>query len=254
MSSPSDILLDGSTKWQELFKTHDFKGLSELYTSDCKVFPPGRPVCHGRGECEKVWEAMHMQGAERIHLHSEETITAGGNMAADRSRYVIYDKAGTEIDRGKYLVVWKNVEGKWYLSSDIFNSDFPKERDSKYEVVLASDLWEHYFRSKNFKSMAQLYSEDCRVFAPGQDVAVGREGCMLTWMALSEQQGVARIDLENLETMDMGDTLAADRSSYIMYNEAGVKVDHGKYVVLWKKLQGKWYIHQDIFNSDVKNY
>lgn len=44
---------------------------------------------------------MYKQGAERIHLHSEETVTAGGPMAADRSRYVIYNKAGQEIDRGK---------------------------------------------------------------------------------------------------------------------------------------------------------
>ena len=28
----------------------------------------------------------------------------------------------------RYLVVWKKVDGKWYLSSDIFNSDFPKEK------------------------------------------------------------------------------------------------------------------------------
>ena len=40
--------------------------------------------------------------------------------------------------------------------------------------------------------------------------------------------GVSRIDLENLETLDMGDTLSADRSTYVMYNTDGNKIDHGK--------------------------
>lgn len=55
--------------------------------------------------------------------------------------------------------------------------------------------------------------------------------CANTWKALSNL-GIARIDLENLETMDMGDTLAADRSAYVMFNENNIKVDHGKYVLV----------------------
>lgn len=50
---------------------------------------------------------------------------------------------------------------------------------------------------------------------------------MKAWKGLSEL-GVSRIDLENLETIDMGETLAADRSTYVMYNTKGVKIDHGK--------------------------
>ena len=59
--------------------------------------------CFFSAECEKIWEGLYKQGADRIAIHSEETITAGGAFIADRSRYVIHDKAGKEIDRGKYV-------------------------------------------------------------------------------------------------------------------------------------------------------
>jgi hypothetical protein len=32
-----------------------------------------------------------------------------------------------EVDQGKYIVAWKNEEGKWKLFRDIFNSNLPAE-------------------------------------------------------------------------------------------------------------------------------
>ena len=29
----------------------------------------------------------------------------------------------------------------------------------------------------------------------------------------------------------------------------GEKVDNGKFIVVWKKVQGKWYVHRNCFNS-----
>ena len=51
--------------------------------------------------------------------------------------------------------------------------------------------------------------------------------CKNAWQGLASM-GVSRIDIDNVETLDMGDTLAADRSTYIMYNLEGKKIDHGK--------------------------
>ena len=32
-----------------------------------------------------------------------------------------------EVYKGKYIVLWKKVDGKWKLFRDIFNSDLPAE-------------------------------------------------------------------------------------------------------------------------------
>lgn len=34
-------------------------------------------------------------------------------------------KDGTVADRGKYIVVWKRVGGKWLLHRDIWNTSMP---------------------------------------------------------------------------------------------------------------------------------
>ena len=42
-----------------------------------------------------------------------------------RAMYELYDAENKMIDKGKYVVVWKPVNGEWKLFRDIFNSDMP---------------------------------------------------------------------------------------------------------------------------------
>ena len=49
---------------------------------------------------------------------TEELVTEVGS-------YTMTDKAGKEIDKGKYIDLWKMEDGKWKLHRDIFNSDMP---------------------------------------------------------------------------------------------------------------------------------
>jgi ketosteroid isomerase-like protein len=35
------------------------------------------------------------------------------------------DKDGKQIDKGKYIVLWKKEDGKWKLFRDCYNSDLP---------------------------------------------------------------------------------------------------------------------------------
>ena len=39
--------------------------------------------------------------------------------------YTFTDDKGVVFDKGKFIVLWKNVDGKWKLFRDIFNSDMP---------------------------------------------------------------------------------------------------------------------------------
>ena len=41
-------LNEASSIWEGLYRAKRFKELSELYTEDCKVYPPGRPIAIGR--------------------------------------------------------------------------------------------------------------------------------------------------------------------------------------------------------------
>ena len=46
------------------------------------------------------------------------------------------DKSGKEIDKGKYIVLWKMEDGKWKLHRDIFNSDNAANADGTYKKII----------------------------------------------------------------------------------------------------------------------
>ena len=43
----------------------------------------------------------------------------------ETGRYELYDAQNKILDKGKYVVVWKQENGEWKLFRDIFNSDLP---------------------------------------------------------------------------------------------------------------------------------
>lgn len=63
----TDAVLEGSIQWQEHYRNHDFKALAALYTEDCKVYPPGRPVGIGRAG-EWLESCYFMVGASTSDL------------------------------------------------------------------------------------------------------------------------------------------------------------------------------------------
>ena len=50
--------------------------------------------------------------------------------------------------------------------------------------------------------------------------------CARVWSDL-QKSGVARIVLENVETLEGGRATGADHSNYYMYSKRGCEIDHG---------------------------
>jgi ketosteroid isomerase-like protein len=48
-----------------------------------------------------------------------------------------------------------------------------------------------------------------------------------------------------------GETCLAEQGTYELHTKDGKQADIGKYIVLWKKEDGKWKAFRDIFNSDL---
>ena len=42
-----------------------------------------------------------------------------------------------------------------------------------------------------------------------------------------------------------------ETGTYEMFVDKNVSVDKGKFIVLWKQVDGKWKMHRDIWNSDM---
>ena len=45
--------------------------------------------------------------------------------AIEEGKYTLYAENEMVIDKGKYIVIWEQVEGKWLLDRDIWNTSNP---------------------------------------------------------------------------------------------------------------------------------
>ena len=102
----------------------DSAGLAALYTTDAKVMMPNMPSASGRSQIQSGFGGMFAaMGPIDLRLTAVD-VWGNDDMVIEEGSYVM-SKEGKEIDRAKYIVLWKMEDGKWKLFRDIFNSDNP---------------------------------------------------------------------------------------------------------------------------------
>ncbi len=115
-------------KWLELVKAKDAAAIAQLYAADGAVMPPNGPIGNGHAEIEKTWAGMMSAPGFDLNFTPDRiVISDAGDMALDRGTYLLsMQPDGKSVsDTGKYVVVWRKVDGQWKAAADIFNSDLP---------------------------------------------------------------------------------------------------------------------------------
>jgi uncharacterized protein (TIGR02246 family) len=125
-------------------------------------------------------------------------------------------------------------------------STFGGVRDT---IVAANEVFMTRFRQRDAAGMAALYTEDGQVMPPNADFVTGREGIQVFWQALMDM-GIQEALIETGEVEDHGETLI-EVSRFTLHGEGGAELDRGKYIVIWKRVDGEWKLHRDIFNSSM---
>ena len=105
------------------------------------------------------------------------------------------------------------------------------------------------FSQGNAAGMADLYTEDGQVLPPNSDIVMGKEAIQTFWQALMDM-GIKEAKLDIVEVEEQDD-LAVEVSKYTLQGEEGQVLDQGKYIVIWKREDGQWKLHRDIFNSSL---
>ena len=102
----------------------DSVGLANLYTTDTKWMNPNAPAVEGRAALvSKISQDLNA-GIGGAKLTTAE-VWGDENYVTEEGNYKIFGKDGKELDHGKYLILWKRVDGKLMFHRDIFNSDLP---------------------------------------------------------------------------------------------------------------------------------
>jgi uncharacterized protein (TIGR02246 family) len=101
--------------------------VDNFYAPDAVAMAPNMPALHGREALRQFWAGFLTTGAIDLTLTSDN-VTQRDDIAVEMGRYdlTITPKEGPAAkDKGKYVVMWKKSNGRWWAVEDIFNSDMP---------------------------------------------------------------------------------------------------------------------------------
>ena len=94
-----------------------------------------------------------------------------------------------------------------------------------------------------------MYTADARAFPPGMDIINGRDAIQKLWQGVIDS-GVKSAELTTTDVESQGN-VAHEVGNYAMKDASGKVLDRGKYIVIWKRDQGTWRLHRDIWNTNI---
>jgi uncharacterized protein (TIGR02246 family) len=103
------------------------------------------------------------------------------------------------------------------------------------------------FLKGDARAVANLYTENAQVIAPGAPVARGRAAIEAAWKK-SIDAGVKDLRLTTADVESDGD-LACETGVVRLVGRDDA-VTEGRYVVVWKRTGGQWKLHRDIWNAE----
>jgi uncharacterized protein (TIGR02246 family) len=109
------------SRWMEAFNNHDAESLAALYTQDAVLLPPNEPAVFGRDAIAATHAELFAIGDFKIDIEPLETVI-DGQLAYVAGRYRMWTGDGALVDHGKYIEIWRPIDGEWLISRDIYNS------------------------------------------------------------------------------------------------------------------------------------
>jgi len=110
----------------EVFGKRNFAALDQIYTSDARILPPGAPMISGREAIKKFWsDLIQSVNAKSAVLATVDLILAGdGLVEIGRATLTVepHGQSTTQMEV-KYVVYWRQEDGRWKWHVDIWNQN-----------------------------------------------------------------------------------------------------------------------------------
>ena len=109
----------------EVFGNRNLHALDEIYTADARILPPGAPMISGREAIRAFWGNMiQATNAKSAVLESVEVIPTGDGVVEIGRAIISIEPQGTPAQlEAKYVVHWKQEDGRWKWNVDIWNTN-----------------------------------------------------------------------------------------------------------------------------------
>ena len=115
------------------------------------------------------------------------------------------------------------------------------------EIAEVNKAFMEAFNSGDMTALAQLYTENAKLFPPNSEIIEGRTTIEGFWQSMVGM-GVEKVKLETTTATGFGNT-AIEEGKSTVYATGGLVIDEGKYIVIWVKVNDQWQLDRDIWNT-----
>jgi ketosteroid isomerase-like protein len=111
----------------EAEETRDYKRAITFFAPDAVIQPPDSPQFQGLDRLLELYETVLAQTSEFQGTTTEIVPAASGDMAYEYgvNRFVFETPDGPLEAFGKYLLVWRKIEGEWMVAAIAVSNDAP---------------------------------------------------------------------------------------------------------------------------------
>lgn len=148
--------------------------------------------------------------------------------------------------KGSFMFVLTVLSFLMFFGCQKVRDDNAKIHDA---IVAANKQFMDTFSKSDDAGMAALYTENAQLLPTNSDFVTGNADVQAFWKTVFDA-GIKKAKLETVEVEGMGDT-ACEVGQYTLFVEGDQVADAGKYVVIWKKANGQWKLHRDIWNTSM---
>jgi uncharacterized protein (TIGR02246 family) len=108
--------------------SHDAEAFAAEFAADGELLFPNRPKARGREAIrETVAADFALPGFNVSWEQSKLMVSQAGDLAVSIGSYHLRLSLaeGPIDDRGKYMTVWRKIDGQWRVAADMINTDAP---------------------------------------------------------------------------------------------------------------------------------
>lgn len=109
--------------WGQAFVKGDSASFIGLYHPEARIYPPNMAMLNSRTDLGRMLAGVPGSGIQSATVTTTDLV-ASGDLVIETGTFEMRD-ASKVVDRGKYLAVWKQDNGRWRIYRDIWNSDIP---------------------------------------------------------------------------------------------------------------------------------
>jgi ketosteroid isomerase-like protein len=130
LDSAKAAIAASNASFGSCFANGDSVNFVSHYTSNACINPSNMARMCGSQAINAFFSGGYKMGIRNIKLSTDE-VMGGKDGVIETGTYELMADKGVSLDKGKFIVIWKEENGKWKMHRDIWNTDMPAAAPAK---------------------------------------------------------------------------------------------------------------------------